>query len=76
MRGLHIATLIVAFAGLMATACFGLYVLLINVVDRLWPSKAGVLKDKGEVREEFPLAQKSAPHQNAETNPAAAAHHA
>jgi hypothetical protein len=60
----------------MATACFGLYVLLINVVDRLWPSKAGVLKDKGEVREEFPLAQKSAPHQNAETNPAAAAHHA
>jgi hypothetical protein len=48
---LKVILLMIAFAGLMATVCFGLLVLLINVVGRLWPSKPSVLKDKGEVRE-------------------------
>jgi hypothetical protein len=37
---LKVIRLMVAFAGLMATVCFGLLVLLINVVGRLWPSKS------------------------------------
>jgi hypothetical protein len=37
---LKVITLMVAFAGLMATVCFGLCVLLINVVGRLGPSKS------------------------------------
>jgi hypothetical protein len=37
---LKVITLMVAFAGLMATVCFGLCVLLINVVGRLWPLKS------------------------------------
>jgi len=48
---LKVILLMFAFAGLMAGVCFGLFVLLINVVGRLWPSKPSVLKDKGEVRE-------------------------
>jgi hypothetical protein len=37
---LKVIALMVAFAGLMAAVCFGLCVLLMNVVDRLWPSKS------------------------------------
>lgn len=36
---LKVIALMVAFAGLMATICFGLCVLLLNVVDKLWPSE-------------------------------------
>jgi hypothetical protein len=39
---LKVITLMVAFAGLMAMVCFGLCVLLINVVGKLWPSKTKV----------------------------------
>lgn len=48
---LKVITLMVALAGLMATVCFGLLVLVINFVGRLWPSKPSVLADKREVRE-------------------------
>jgi hypothetical protein len=37
---LTIIVLMVALAGLMATICFGLSVLLINVVGRLWPTNS------------------------------------
>jgi hypothetical protein len=36
---LTIIVLIIALAAVMATVCFGLSVLLINVVDKLWPPK-------------------------------------
>ena len=34
-----ILALIIALVGLLATVCFGLMVLLMNVVGRLWPAK-------------------------------------
>jgi hypothetical protein len=37
---LKVIALMVAFAGLIAAVCFGLCVLLMNVVDRLGPSKS------------------------------------
>jgi hypothetical protein len=36
---LRIIVLMIVLAALMATVCFGLIVLLISVVGRLWPSK-------------------------------------
>ena len=46
-----ILALFIALTVLMATMCFGLCVLLISFVGRLWPSKPSVLKDKGKARE-------------------------
>ena len=67
---LKVILLMVAFAGLMAMVCFGLFVLLINVVGRLRPSKPSLIKDTGEVREGISVsAEISAQlHQNKETN--------
>ena len=51
LRIIVILALFIALTVLMATMCFGLCVLLISFVGRLWPSKPSVLKDKGKARE-------------------------